>query len=110
MTPKFRFHPHCTECSKKQAAILSAATRKVSHWWNHSSLAGSGGGSSAHFHGLKFRLNHLAGGVVAATTIIGANEREIANGNLKRFDKLQRMVQDVVTRPTTKIPSMFHYR
>lgn len=88
-----------------QGSILSAATRQVSHWWNPTNLAGSGGGRAAHFHGLKFRLNHLAGAVVAATTVIGATEKDIATGNRRRYEKLQRMVVDVATPPTRTISS-----
>lgn len=93
---KYRFYPQCTCCSQKQGSILSIASRKVSNspWWNRGpQLAGSGGGRTAHYHGFKFRVNHLAGGVVAAATVVGAKDSDIAEGNSKRFAKIQDSIQ-----------------
>ena len=103
--PTFRFYPQCVDCSQVQGSILSAAARKISHWWNPINLAGSGGGRAAHCHGLRFRLNHLAGAAVAATTVVGATEKDIATGNLRRFEKIQRMTVDLATAPTRTISS-----
>jgi hypothetical protein len=106
MEAKFRFYPQCVDCSQIQGSILSAATRQVSHWWNPISLANSGGGRAAHFHGLKFRWNHLAGGVVAATAVVGATEKDIASGNIRRFEKLERIAHDVAAKPMKTLMNM----
>jgi hypothetical protein len=106
---KFRFYPQCTCCSQKQGSILSTATRQASSWWNRTQLSGSGGGRLANYHGFKFRLNHLAGGVVAATTVVGATDTDIANGNFRRFAKWQDSIQRSISplRPsTTRTPGL----
>jgi len=93
MKTKFRFYPHCIACSQKQGAILSSATRKATgRFWKATNFAGAGGGRLAYNHGLQFRLNHMAGSVVAAATVVGASDNEINRGNVKRFEKLQHAI------------------
>lgn len=84
----FRFYPHCTDCSLKQGAILSSA-RGTFQRWKPGNLAGAGGGRRAYYHGATFRINHLTGGVVAAATVVGASEADIARGNVVRFERWQ---------------------
>jgi hypothetical protein len=54
----------------------------------------------AHFHGLRFRMNHLAGGVLAGATVVGATNKDIAKGNPKRFQNMQRRIEGVVKQAT----------
>jgi hypothetical protein len=105
---QFRFYPQCVSCSNVQGSILSKATHALnakvakSGGWRISSLVrvatlkDAGGGSSAFFHGWRFRINHMAGGAVAATTVVGATDRDIARGNPKRLERWQHNVEKFV--------------
>ena len=53
----------------------------------------AGGGQAAHFHGFRPRINHLVGGVLAAATVAGASDTEIAHGNSKRLELWQRRIE-----------------
>jgi hypothetical protein len=96
---QFRFYPQCVNCSQIQGSILSkvskglqSSTQKsvfLPSVWQASKLRGAGGGRMAHYHGSRFRINHLTGGVLAAATIVGATDKEIQRGNLKRFESMQ---------------------
>ena len=104
----FRFYPQCVNCSNTQGSILSKATHqlKATGFFSgrHSStvkaatLKEAGGGVMAHFHGWRFRVNHLTGGVLAGTTVMGATHREITQGNPKRLDRWQRKVEKTIQR------------
>ena len=89
---KQRFYPQCTKCSSKQGGILASASQELKHNMSASKrgsqLIKAGGGKQAHYHGLRFRTSHLAGALVAGTTIYGASENEIWRGNPKRFQFL----------------------
>jgi hypothetical protein len=97
---KFRFYPQCVNCSQMQGSILSKASKGLQrsitfkksvflpYAWQASKLRGAGGGRMAHYHGLRFRINHLTGGVLAAATILGATDKEIQRGNLQRFESM----------------------
>lgn len=100
---QFRFYPQCVHCSKAQGSILKQATSQVNKSIGHLSstaraafLKNAGGGTKAHFHGLKFRMNHLTGAVLAGTTVIGASDREIRNGNPKRLEWVQHQIQGFI--------------
>lgn len=102
---QFRFFPQCSNCSNVQGSILGKATSQINAKGlimtpvqQAITLKNSGGGKLAHFHGLRFRLNHLAGGVLAGATVVGATDREIANGNPKRFQKMQQRIVEAVKR------------
>jgi hypothetical protein len=58
----------------------------------------AGGGQTAHFHGFRPRINHLVGGVLAATTVVGATDKDIADGNQKRLERWQRRIKKVAQR------------
>jgi hypothetical protein len=74
---QFRFYPQCVKCSSRQGSLLSTATQQLkdrSIWRGGGKatyLQRAGGGSNAHYHGFRPRLYTLAGGVVAATAVVG---------------------------------------
>ena len=82
---QYRFYPHCGKCSSRQGGILGSASSRLGEAMPKDlkalALQQAGGGKKhAHFHGLRFRMNHLSGGVIAANEIIGARE----NTNLSK--------------------------
>jgi len=89
----YRFYPHCKTCSNIQGSILSSASRKSYNWWNIAKLNGSGGGRLAKSHAFKFRFNHLTGGIISAVTVLDAKEFNIAQGIIKRFEKLRHIMK-----------------
>jgi hypothetical protein len=91
---QFRFYPQCKVCSNRQGSILSAAIQQQKG--RAINLAKAGGGRSAHFHGFRPRLNHLAGGVVAGVTVVGATNDEILEGNPRRYRDLHRRTEKFV--------------
>jgi hypothetical protein len=98
---QFRFYPQCVHCSNTQGSILGKASSRLMggalpSFMRAASLQNSGGGKLAHFHGSRFRINHLTGGVLAGATVWGATDRQIANGNPKRFKTVQRRVEKAV--------------
>ena len=36
---------------------------------------------------------------MAATAVVGATEKDIATGNIRRFEKLERIAHDVAAKP-----------
>lgn len=100
---QFRFYPQCVHCSNTQGSILSKATNqlkaksltsgRLSSMFKATALKEAGGGVIAHFHGCRFRVNHLTGGFLAGTTVFGANHREIIKGNPKRLEQWQRNIE-----------------
>ena len=98
---KFRFYPQCVSCSNTQGSILASAGSNLdglSSTRRALSMKGAGGGTTAYFHGFRPRVNHLAGGILAATTIIGASDKEIAIGNPKRLEQIQRQIENTIKR------------
>lgn len=101
---QFRFYPQCVTCSNTQGSILSKATHQLksrrgfSGIFKGAALYESGGGAMAHFHGWRFRVNHLAGSVVAAATVVGASNREISLGNPKRLQQWQDKLETTIRR------------
>jgi hypothetical protein len=97
---KYRFYPQCANCSNTQGAILSKASINLADhlpaFVRASKLQNAGAGQMAHFHGLRPRLNHLAGGLVAGATVVKASDHHITKGNPKRFKNLQRTVEDAI--------------
>jgi hypothetical protein len=93
----FRFYPQCVDCSNVQGSILSKAQQSTSRllpsFRRAAKLSDAGGGRTAHNHGLRPRINHLAGGVLAGVTLVGATDREIQAGSRDRFQKAQRRVE-----------------
>lgn len=87
---KFRFYPQCVDCSSVQGGILSGAVGN-----NSPHLAGAGGGKLAKFHGFRFRPFHLAGGVIAAVTVLEATDSDIAQGNRRRFREMQNQLESL---------------
>jgi len=93
---QFRFYPQCVTCSNSQGSILSKAgsnPQGLSSKTMALSMKEAGGGQTAHFHGFRPRINHLAGGVVAASIAVGASASEIADGNPKRLELWQRRIE-----------------
>jgi hypothetical protein len=95
---QFRFYPQCVTCSNAQGSILSKATHQMksqlglSRMFKAAKLHGAGGGTMAHFHGWRFRINHLTGSGIAMVTVIGASDKEISKGNPKRLEQWQHRV------------------
>lgn len=104
-TVRQRFYPQCVDCSNSQGGILASASNEMRRQMSSrrsmgtglakTDLKAAGGGRAAHFHGLRPRLHHVAGGVVAAVTVWDADEADILNGNLKRFESLQGVLIDI---------------
>jgi len=88
----FRFYPQCIKCSSKQGSILSAAVQQQIK----RNLSQAGGGANAHFHGLRPRLHHLTGGVIAGITVVGASDGDIQKGNPRRYQALQKQIEDPI--------------
>jgi hypothetical protein len=102
---KFRFFPQCTNCSNTQGYVLGKASSqvwKLPSYLRAGKLRQSGGGRLSHFHGLRFRVNHITGAVVAGATVVGATDREITKGNPKRFASMERQINDLVTKATKR--------
>ena len=99
---KFRFYPQCVSCSNAQGSILSKAGSNLgaglSSKLRATIMKEAGGGKTAHFHGFRPRIYHLAGGVLAATTIVGASDKEISNGNSKRLERWQTRIENTIRR------------
>jgi hypothetical protein len=98
---QFRMYPQCVHCSNTQGTVLSKASNRLTNGFLPSfiraaNLQKSGGGRLAHFHGFRFRINHLTGGVLAGATVLGATDRDIAKGNPKRFATVQRRAEEAV--------------
>jgi hypothetical protein len=98
---QYRFFPQCANCSNTQGSILSKAGQinakgLMPSFVRAANLKQAGGGRMAYFHGLRFRTNHLAGGVLAWATVVGATNKEIAKGNPQRFQNMQRRIEGVV--------------
>jgi hypothetical protein len=92
---KFRFYTQCVPCSNTQGSVLSKASQSTSllpSFLRAAKLKQAGGGQLAHNHGLHFRLNHLAGGILAGMTVLDATGKAIRSGNQKRFENIQRQI------------------
>lgn len=80
---KYRFYPQCITCSTKQGQILSKATQELKkhHFTNRMvpNLSQAGGGTNAHMHGLRFRINHLTGGILASMSLVGISDTSYDN-------------------------------
>eukprot|EP00536_Pseudo-nitzschia_multiseries_P003840 jgi/Psemu1/302204/fgenesh1_kg.61_\ len=98
---KFRFYPQCVSCSNTQGSVLSKTGRSLGRLPKNSwasAMKGAGGGNTAHFHGFTPRIYHLVGGILAATTVVGASDAEIARGNPRRLKKWQDRIQKPIKR------------
>lgn len=112
---KFRFYPQCVSCSNTQGSILSKATHQLKgvttrnglwKWGGGTSrlssmvkaatLKEAGGGTSAYFHGWRFRINHFTGSLIAASVVVGAADSEIVKGNPRRLERWQRRIESEV--------------
>mmetsp|Transcript_10276 Transcript_10276/g.14367 ORF Transcript_10276/g.14367 Transcript_10276/m.14367 type:complete len:168 (+) Transcript_10276:834-1337(+) len=106
---KQRFYPQCVPCSNKQGSILGKATndlRKIEAERRGikkvllggvglPNLADAGGGKMAHYHGWRFRMSHLAGGVIAATTVGGnVSDEDLITGNRNRYLSMQEGIEE----------------
>lgn len=116
-TLKQRFYPQCIHCSTKQGQILGQATQQLRSNYNAIMtkqqsrqirnikphfLTKSGGGRNAHFHGLRPRLSHLTGALLAAITIspsINTNTPTHHTTYNNYYDKHDpfRNIQDTIT-------------
>jgi hypothetical protein len=102
---KFRFYPQCANCSNTQGSILSKASNIVSKsrlpsFTKANDLVQAGSGRAAHFHGLRFRVNHLTGGILASATVVNTSNSNISNGNKKRFKDYTRKIEKIVKKAT----------
>ena len=59
-----KFYPQCRDCSNKQGGLLAKAVNT-----GHKNLHSVGGGGESYFHGRRIRIGHMAGGIVAVTTV-----------------------------------------
>lgn len=104
----FRFYPQCVDCSNAQGSILSKAQQSTSRllpsFQRAAKLSQAGGGTTAHYHGLRPRINHLTGGVLAGITVVGATDRQIQTGNRGRFQDWQGRVQGWIRDVEKKLP------
>ena len=102
---QFRFYPQCVNCSQTQGSILSKASSELSSkmmpsFQKAAKMLEAGGGTLAHNHGFRFRINHLAGAILGGATVVGATDQEIANGNPKRLENVQRQIHEFVKKNT----------
>ena len=90
-----------------QGSILSKAQQQTStllpSFQRAAELKRAGGGKAACFHGLRFRINHLTGGAVAAATVVGATEKDVRNGNARRFQEWQLQLETLVSSFTKRV-------
>ena len=99
---KYRFYPQCVNCSNIQGNVLGKASSELSGKWflpasvKAENLLQAGSGRAAHFHGLRFRLNHLTGGVLAGATVVKATKSDVSERNKKRFQRLTRPIETFV--------------
>ena len=118
ITVKQRFYPQCFSCSSTQGGILSSATRSLMNYSETSAilrrgklpnLSNAGGGKNAFNHGLTFRKEHFAGGLVAAATVYDASERDVLGGwhndggNRKRFLQWQMRLTDGINHVKSRV-------
>lgn len=96
---QYRFFPQCVDCSNIQGQVLGKASRRLKDFgrWVQPNLAFAGGGRAAYYHGFRMRLNHLAGGIVAALTISGATKEDIDDEGAARLQKLQETGEDILS-------------
>ena len=67
-----KFYPQCRDCSNRQGGLLAKAINA-----GRRDLHAVGGGRESYFHGRRWRIGHLTGGLVAVVTVgDGAAERE----------------------------------
>ena len=116
----YRFYPQCINCSTKQGSILSQATQELRKYHQSSSLlkvfqknkftdlSQAGGGSNAYIHGLRPRIFHLTGGILAGIATYRTSST-VASGKKKtqqqsqediakeRYDYLQNICTDCVS-------------
>ena len=96
----FRFYPQCVSCSSAQGSLLSKAGSNLpglsTSKLRASTMFEAGGGQTAHFHGFRSRINHLTGGVLAATLVAGVSDKEIANGRPKRLERWHRRIKNAI--------------
>lgn len=95
---KFRFYPQCVDCSNVQGKILGQATRRLRDLNQNVNLAFAGGGRLSCFHGFRTRLNHLAGGVVSASTILGATRKDVEDEGRSRLQSFQERLENGLLR------------
>ena len=108
MFVKQRFYPQCTNCSGIQGGILASASNELKKFKSTNSFAKlsakkpnlwrSGGGKLAHFHGLRFRISHLTGAVIAGLTVYDATPKEIEDGNKSRFSYIEETIRSMCDR------------
>jgi hypothetical protein len=96
----FRFYPQCVSCSNAQGSLLSKAGSNLGELSTSklraSTMMEAGGGQTAHFHGYRPRINHLTGGLLAATLVAGVSDKEIADGRPKRLERWHRRIQNAI--------------
>lgn len=97
----YRFFPQCIQCSSKQGSLLAKATADLQARTGRSAarrLAAVGGSPAASYnHGWQPRLNHLAGGVLAAIATYNVHPVDLQDENRWRYaewhDDLINLVQ-----------------
>jgi len=97
----FRFYPQCRDCSSVQGSILSKATFEMRNQSKgpFSIITRKNrlldlGDSPSYFHGWRPRINHLAGGVLGAVAVVGADDADIiSNGSRFRYAVLHEEVE-----------------
>jgi hypothetical protein len=86
-----RFYPQCRNCSNKQGGLLSRAVNAGSR-----NLRAVGGGVESHFHGIRPRIGHMTGGVVAVLSISGGDgdRDDLVVSSRKRVRRWQDWIED----------------
>ena len=81
-----KFYPQCRDCSNKQGGLLGKAVNA-----GHTNLHSVGGGGESYFHGWRVRVGHLAGGIVAVTTVgdDGVDVKDIVIASRERIRRLR---------------------
>lgn len=80
-----KFYPQCRDCSNRQGGLLSRAVSA-----GRRNLHSAGGGGESHFHGRRIRIGHLAGGIVAVTTVgEGVDGKDIVIASRERVRRLR---------------------
>jgi hypothetical protein len=100
-----KFYPQCRDCSNKQGGLLSKAINA-----GRKNLHSVGGGSESHFHGTRLRIGHMAGGIVAVTTVAqGFDGKEVVLASRERIKQLYTWAVDAGKELKGKIQSWWSF-
>lgn len=110
---KFRFFPQCVSCSQKQGSILSKATQELRSFRGGirvPQLHNAGGGRNAYFHGFKFRINHLTGGLLGGLAVVGVSPDDLEDENRSRYASLQQRLTQSIQKSCQRVANALNLR